>query len=332
MNKNVRRIMLIPFIALMLTSCKGAVNEVYGLGEFHTQEFLDNYFRTFPDALKASKYTGNETTFTLNASQFTQARAYQNAYNDAIMKDLGKGLITLDDLVEDYGDDSVIAIKMSDYPSETAYLNALMAAMNTSSKTSWINYADVNKLTAQNYGNEAINDSFKKGMFSKLTEGLLACDGSGPLVRMQIDEAGFGKQFDFELVDYHVLTLALRGGSNIPYHELGVSRIPTAKIKLNVSFYVEESASNAARKVSFTFPIDDLRTDDNAQTNIIQLYFEDVMNEEEFALLKRTNALSISYELLEHDLIKPEGVDNPANDYAFAVMMYEIMLPYSNWN
>ena len=75
------------------------------------------------------------------------------------------------------------------------------------------------------------------------------------------------------------------------------------------------------------FPIEDLRTDDNAQTNIIQLYFEDVMSEEELPLLKRANAMSVSYELLDHEMIRPGGVDNPENDYEFAVMMYEVMLP-----
>lgn len=316
----------------MLTSCKGAVQEVYTQGEFHTQDFLNNYYRNFPSALKDIKYNQNETVINLNSTQFGQSRAYEKAYNQAIMKDLQKGLISFDQLIENYGDDTVKAIKKSNYTSETAYLNAITLAMGNSSKTTWSDYSKVNSLTAQNHGNPAINDYFKRGMFSKLTEGLLACDGSGPLVRVQIDEEGFGRQFDYELVDYKVLTLSLRGGTNIPYEELNIPRVRSAKIELTVSFYIEESVSNDARKVTFTFPIDDLRLDDNAQTNIVQVYFDEIMSPAELPLLKRANAISISFELVEHEIIKPSGVDNPANDYHFAVMMYEVMLPYSDWN
>lgn len=332
MNKNRRNIILLPLVAVLLTSCKSAVEEVYDLGQFHTQEFLDNYFRTFPDELKDSKYNVNSLIYDLEDSDFAQSRVYQKAYTQAIMKDLQKGLITFDQLIELYGDDAVKAIKESNYSSETAYLNAITSAMAASTRTTWNDYARANHLAMQNYGNPAINDFFKKGMFSKMTDGLLACDGSGPLVRMQIDENGFGRQFDYELIDYSVLTLSLRGGTNIPYHELLTPRIPSASINLTVSFYIEESISNEARKVTFNFPIEDLRTDDNAQTNIIQLYFEDVMSEEELPLLKRANAMSVSYELLDHEMIRPGGVDNPENDYEFAVMMYEVMLPYSIWN
>lgn len=317
----------------MLTSCKAAVAEVYDRGEFHTQDFENNYFTTFPETLKSNKYDINHTMISLNNLQFSQSRVYQKAYNQAIMKDLQKGYLTLAELIANYGDDNVKAIKEADYPpGDIQYINAITQAMEQSTKTSWNDYSRVNSLAAQEYGNTAINDFFKKGMFSKMTDGLLACDGSGPLVRMQINEQGFAKQFDYELIDYKVLTLSLRGGTNIPYHEISTPRIPTANINLTVSFYVEESVSNQARKVSFVFPIEDLRTDDNAQTNIIHLYFADVMTAEQLALIKRANAMSVSYELVEHDLIKPDGIDNPLNDYEFAVMMYEIMLPYSTWN
>ncbi len=329
--KNNPRLLVLPLLGLMLTSCQSAVEEVYEVGEFHTQEFLDNYFKEFPQDLKSDKYQDNHQVFTLSPSDFSQGRVYEKAYNDAIMKDLNHGLISFDQLIDYFGDDDVKAIKESDYPSDTAYLNALTTAMGNSTKTLWTDYARVNNLVDQPHANPAISEYFKRGLFSKMTDGLLACDGSGPLVRTQIDEQGFGKKFDYELVDYEALTLSLRGGTNIPYHTMDVSRVPSAKINLTVSFYIEESASNDARQVSFVFPIDDLRTDDNAQTNVIHLYFDEVMTTEELTLLKRTNAMSVSFELVEHDLLKPGGIDS-GEDYEFAVMMYEIMLPYSKWN
>ena len=111
---------------------------------------LDNYFRTFPDELKDSKYDVNSLVYDLKDSDFAQSRVYQKAYTQAIMKDLQKGLITFDQLIELYGDDAVKAIKESNYSSETAYLNAITSAMAASTRTTWNDYARANHLATQN--------------------------------------------------------------------------------------------------------------------------------------------------------------------------------------
>lgn len=321
MNKKVSRYLLMPLIALTLVSCKGAVREVYQGNEFHTQDFVANYYTIFPDELKDVKYAQNETIIDLLANQFTQKQVFSNAYYEAIFKDFTRGFLSYQDMIDLYGDQTIKQMQ-KDGRSEFEIAEALP----NSTKATWYEYAKHHKLS--NY-----NDSFKSGIFSKLTEGLLSCDGSGSLVRIQINEDGFGKIFDYELNQYDSLTISLRGGTDIPYGTTGLeTRINTASIDLTVDFYIPQNISNEARKVSFTFPIDDLVTDKSLETNIIHLYFDEVMTPTELQQIKRANAISINYELRDHSIIKPAGVDNPNNDYAFAVMLYEVMLPNSVWN
>lgn len=326
-----KKSLLIPLLGLILTGCKGAVNEVYDQGQFHTNDFTLNYYTDFPDELKADKYSDSETVFTLNENQFYQSSVFNKAFDDAIFKDFSKGYITKQQMIDLYGDDNVKAIKEENYASEIGYFEAFIEAMKNSTKATWFNYAKEHKLSSQHQNDERINSYFKHGMFSKLTEGLLACDGSGSLVRVQIKEQGFGKQFDYEITDYHALTLSLRGGSNIPYFEIGQARVTSVSVVLKLSFYIEETISNDASKVTLNIPIENLVSDESLQTNIIHLYFSDIFAQDS-DIIKRSNAMSIEFELVEHDIIKPNGVDNPNNDYEFSVMMYEVMLPYSSWN
>ena len=83
-------------------------------------------------------------------------------------------------------------------------------------------------------GNEKVKSSFKKGYFSKLTDGLILCDGTGSLVRMQIDENGIGQVFDHELIYYRNFILSARGGTDVDY--TGMERVRTAKVEFNISF------------------------------------------------------------------------------------------------
>lgn len=41
--------------------------------------------------------------------------------------------------------------------------------------------------------------------------------------------------------------------------------------------------------------------------------------------------MTINYELLDHDYLMPGGVKNDTTDYEFALMLYEVMFPYSVW-
>lgn len=191
----------------------------------------------------------------------------------------------------------------------------------------WWYYGTLNRLSN-------IDKSFRYGYFSKLTDGLLNCDGSGAPVRVQIDENGIGQIFTKELIDYTSIILTFRGGTNTPWETLsGVTKTTTTSIRISFSFYVLESNLKDYKKITFNADVD-TRTDDHGSiTNVLQFYFDDVLTTTEtFRSIKRATAMSISYELLNHDYIAPLGVDNPSNDYEFALMLYEVMLPYSRWN
>lgn len=191
----------------------------------------------------------------------------------------------------------------------------------------WWYYGTLNRLSN-------IDKSFRYGYFSKLTDGLLNCDGSGAPVRIQINEEGIGQFFTKELVDYTSIILTFRGGTNTPWETLDdVTKVTTASIRLSFSFYVLQSNLKDYQKITFNAVVD-TRTDDHGSiTNVMQFYFDDVLTTNEaFRSIKRATAMSISYELLNHDYVAPLGVDNPNNDYEFALMLYEVMLPYSRWN
>lgn len=191
----------------------------------------------------------------------------------------------------------------------------------------WWYYGTLNRLAN-------IDKSFRYGYFSKLTDGLLNCDGSGAPVRVQIDENGIGQFFTKELIDYTSIILTFRGGTNTPWETLTeVTKTTTTSIRFSFSFYVLESNLKDYKKITFNADVD-TRTDDHGSiTNVLQFYFDDVLHTTEtFRSIKRATAMSISYELLNHDYVAPLGVDNPSNDYEFALMLYEVMLPYSRWN
>ncbi|HOH95388.1 MAG TPA: hypothetical protein PK612_04440, partial [Bacilli bacterium] len=63
-------------------------------------------------------------------------------------------------------------------------------------------------------------------------------------------------------------------------------------------------------------------------TSIISFDLREVLGAE---TLKRVNGLMISYELLEHEFLKPGGVLDTSLNEEFALMLYEVMLPYSSW-
>lgn len=340
MLKSNKKLWMLPLLTLLLVGCKGAVKEVYGQGEFHTTDFLLNYYKSFPSEFKEAKYTSNEHVFNLTTTQFRQSmvnhlldtsneledgRHYSRAFEHAIMRDYNKGLITFDDMINTYGDNAAKGFRPESLANMDTY-NQFIKAMRTSSNNTWKNYGEIHRLSAQHKNDNRINDYFRYGMFSKLTEGLLECDGSGSLVRMQISEDGFGKKFDYELVDYHSLTLSLRGGTNIPWDN-SMTRVTTADINLKVSFYIEETISNDSSKVTLNIPISNLETDNSSRTNIIHIYFDDIPGFTD-GLIKRMNGMSIGFELVNHNYISNDA----ANEYEFAVMMYEVMFPYSLWN
>lgn len=321
------------FIALIvsvltLTGCN-AVAETFEKGAFNTQSFSENYYKHIPERYLSDTYA--ETLYDIS-DKITINEPLQNAFNDAIKSDLLNKNLSLKEAVELYGNDKTKSITRDDYSTEIEYMEAIFDSLSSpqNSKANFINYAANNNLSKGQYSKN-VQESFKRGIFSKLTDGVIKCDGTGPKVRVQINEQGMGQTFDYELVNYYRFMFSVRGGSSIDYAKHGISRVTKAKVKINVSFFIEKSTTNKAAKHTLSFVVPEMYSDNEAiiYTNIISFDLWEILGPE---TLKRVNGLTISFELLEHAALKPSGVLNPAMaEEEFALMLYEVMLPYSFW-
>ncbi len=310
---------------IVLTGCAG-IEETYRQGAFHTAEFADNYYRYMPEKYQTNNYT--ETVYDITNNVFL-GQPLQNAFYPIMLSDLGAGVISLEEMVELYGNQAVKDIKLSDYNgNEGQYRDAVMTALSTSTSATWFNYALHNSLSTGNFG-ESVNNAFKKGYFSKLTDTIILCDTTGSLVRMQIDEDGIGEVFDHELINYRNFVFSARGGTNLDFGALGINRIRTAKVRINISFYIEQSTLNpTAEKVTLSYIVDELQTDDSGTTTIMSVDLTRVLPAKK---LERVSGMTFNYELLDHDYLMPGGVVDPAAEGEFALMLYEVMFPYSTW-
>lgn len=312
---------------LTITGC-AAVNETFDVNQFHTQEFKENYYHFIPEKyLNDEQYT--ETIYDLT-DKVILSTPYESAYNNIILSDITSQNITLQQAVELYGDENVKKIKVEDYAgNEAGYVlavnEALADPMNI--EASWFNYARHNSLTAKYLG-ESVSKSFKQGIFSKLTDTLIVCNGSGPLVRIQIDEKGMGQIFDHELIDYQNFIISARGGTNVNYSELGIPFVRYAKVKMNISFFIEKSTTSPALKHTISYVVPEMNVDNNSITTVMKMDLSALLPA---SALKRVSGMTISYELLEHDYLMPGGVKDSSLDYEFSMMLYEVMFPYSSW-
>lgn len=319
MKRN-KLILLVGLFAL--TGCN-AVREVFDQGEFHTNEFLDNYYSHIPTKYRDGLY--NETVLEISDKVLFSTPFAR--IDNMLLEDIKRGYLDVETAAKTFGDETVKNIKRSDYNSETSYFDALLTGLNHSRNVTWYEYAKYNSLSTTNFGNPKINDSFKRGVFSKLTDTLILCDGSGSLVRMQVAESGMGEQFDYELTRYNNLVFTARGGTNVDYAAIGETRVTRAKVRFNLSFYIEESSTKQKSKYTLSFVAPELHVDDNSITSVMKIDLATLFPNNE---LSRVNGMTLNYELLEHDFIKPLGGE-VNEDYEFAMMLYEVMLPYSLW-
>lgn len=311
---------------LALTGCNGVV-ETFKIGEFHTTEFKDNYYRFIPERYKTTDY--QETVIEVSDDVFF-ANPFTRIYDEVLLNDINRGDITTKKAVELYGNDATKTLDRADFDSDAEYEVALRDGLSTSSSASWFNYAKHNSLTTGDFG-ARINNAFKRGIFSKLTDTLILCNGDGSLVRIQIDEDGMGQIFAHELITYRNFVFSARGGTNIDYSSLGETVVSKAKIRLNISFYVEESTMRDAEKITLSFEVPELEVDNNAITTVMSIDLVDALAESGLSLY-RVSGMSVDYELLEHDYLMPGGVSTNDPDHEFSLMLYEVMFPYSTWN
>ncbi len=316
------------FTALFaLSGCK-AVSETFDRNDFHSTDFSANYYTHIPTRYKNNEYDIKQPRI---AEFYNDFGTFSNIYETIIKSDINAGMLSLNDAVRLYGDENAKTL-LSEGKEEAL----IHEALKTSSKATIIEYAKYNNLSTHQSKSEQVSESFRQGVFSKLTDGNVWCGGLGTKSRVQINEEGIGQVFAHELITYRNLIISLRGGTNIDYDELRIPRVSSAKINLHISFYIEKSSTHNATKYTLTIPIEDLEVDNNMFTNNISLnlfsYFIDIgADTEAMYLLKRASGITISFDLVEHAIIKPAG-EEKNDEHEFTVMLYEIMLPYSTWN
>ncbi len=315
---------ILPLLGMVtiLTGCT-LVGETYNEGEFHTQEFSQNYYRMMPERFLKGDYVEEVYTIT---DQVGLSQPYNNAFKEIMLGDIinSDNAMDIDKTIDLYGNETVTKINKDEDP--LAVYEELGKSSNT--YASWYHYAKNNNLSVS-AGNEKVKSSFKKGYFSKLTDGLILCDGTGSLVRMQIDENGIGQVFDHELIYYRNFILSARGGTDVDY--TGMERVRTAKVEFNISFYIEKSTTpnSKGKKITLNYVVDGLQTDDSGTTTVMSFDLTKVLPEKD--TLKRVSGMSIDYKLLSHDYLMPGGVKDESVDGEFALMLYEVMFPFSSW-
>lgn len=316
-------------ILLTLTGCK-AVQETFDKNAFHSDDFGGNYYSYMPARYQENDYIEKGPNFPPVHSEYS---AFQNVYDEIIARDIDSKRLSFDDAVKLYGNNNA-----QELHNENAAKAEIEDELRKSENAAFYKYAKLNSLSDARYLDEPIRESFKRGVFSKLTDGDVTCRGDGALSRVQITEEGFGKMFDHELISYRHLYISLRGGTDISDEtllNLGKPRPTRAKIILNVDFFIEKSTTNVATKYRLALPLDDLYVDNNALVNIISVdlsYLFIVLDDVDVPKngLTRTSGIAFSFELVEHEVIKPIG-EEKNDDYEFALMLYEVMLPNSSW-
>lgn len=312
-RNKIKRVSTILFLVFFLTGCKDAVNEVFNQGQYTDSDFLANYYSYYPEELRKNVYSTNETIIDIDVSDKTYSFLGGEAKEKALIPDYQEGLISKKELKEKFG------IDLDENTVEEVLNNQLQ-------RVSWYDYSKYYNLSDSNYGDSKINDSFKRGYFSKMTDGLINCFGFGAIARIQTDENGFGVLFKHELVEYTSFFVSLRGATNI---DEGLTY--NSDLEFRVSFYIEESASMQPSKVTFKMDLNEIYTDGSGNSNVIYFRLKDVLTQQQLPLLKRTTGFSFSFTLKEHGLLCPGGVANTDTDYKFALMLYELMLPHSKW-
>lgn len=168
-----------------------------------------------------------------------------------------------------------------------------------------------------------VDNIFSYGYLSKLFDGNMFCNSLFQLSRVQVSEKGFGVIFDKEMV------------TNAPYLAINFKAAVNEKnglrigshysdIVFNFSFYSKSGSSFSETK--FVFDLKDI------PTNPLEYHTNDAYTLLTLPLadynLSRVAGFSLSYEIKSDDII--DAATNK-DDYQYALMLYEILLPNSSW-
>ena len=102
-------------------------------------------------------------------------------------------------------------------------------------------HSNLNTTYGSTYCLGNIDDSFNHGMLSKLSDGLLFCDGvTYQGVRVQINESGFIHEYHKKMLYADYFAMSFKAGSDFT-SELYKKESTSYRIRLNIKFYIEDN-------------------------------------------------------------------------------------------
>lgn len=198
-------------LSVLLSGCAISMDNTYKRSDYNDTVFANNYYK-----IKDKNIINNikqTNTFTLDKTNDCVFENYEE------LKALGTDF------------DNKVA------NDEVTYDSLIFSNRNTT-------YGTVNCL-----GN--IDDSFNHGILSKLTDGMLFCDGDTYQgVRVQIDKDGFVHEYEKKCLYADYFALSFKPGSDYTNNLYPPSA--TYDIKLNIKFYIEDGDKFVENICSYT--------------------------------------------------------------------------------
>jgi hypothetical protein len=274
-------------ITLLTTSCGYGLKEVYDGIPYNSPIYKENYYKVWDERSIEGGNKSQITSTSTRALDIEKDKVF-DSYDSEVFKRVEPDSRTLD-----YYDD---------FPSHD--VNKIGVGFGPTKRLS------------------LLDNSFRYGVTSKLFDGQLFCHAKYELVRVQIDENGFGVIFDKETPELDYFAINLKGSID---HTNGIytDLTHTQNITLKVSFYCKNDLGYD--KKTFTHDLNVIANRSDAYT-----FFGFDVNPNE---VSRVQGISIEYVQNSDNLNKNyQGEDLTAvRALDKALLLYEIFLPNTTW-
>ena len=264
-----KKIIFASILSIVLTGCAVSKDNTYLRSDYSDTVFANNYYKIKEESVVNNISKSN--VYTLDK----ESNKVFTTYNE--LKALGS------DFDKEVANDEVKYDSIAHFNGETTY-----------GKTKCL-------------GN--IDDSFNHGMLSKLSDGLMFCDGKTYQgVRVQIDQEGFVHEYEKTCVYADYFALSFKSASD--YTSINYPTTATYDIRLNIKFYNQEGDKFIENVYSYEL---------NSISRNAYLLFGFELKQE---MVKNLKGLGISYDLLNSS--EPSDVDH-------CLLLYETLFVNSLW-
>ena len=277
--------------ALLLTACGYGLKEIYPGSVYNSVDYYQNFYRDWSKNI--NYHEDNSKVDNIDATPYQ--------------------LDKTDDFVFEKFSDSNFAILQPDYE-QYSYPSDIYTP------------PEGKKSYGQSFALSKAESSFKYGYVSKLFNGQMFCNGNYEIARVQIDESGFGMEFNKEL-DKHSY-FALNFKASIDYRRDGKNtNIPAhnSSVELIINFYCKTN-NQKYHRVPVSYVVDNVKTNasetiDGSNYTFFGFSFSNIK-------IDRCVGISIEYKLINDDYITA----HPNEGWTHCFLLYELFLPNSTWH